>query len=74
IGVAVAGYSNGENLNFAVPTSMLFALEGTIDPAGTPVRSLGQSAAKERNVALGRNLLISVLVFTALIVVLRRLR
>ncbi|MEO1370699.1 MAG: trypsin-like peptidase domain-containing protein, partial [Acidobacteriota bacterium] len=74
IGVAVAGYSNGENLNFAVPTSLLFALESTIDPAGTPVRSLGQSAAKKRNVALGRNLLISLAVFTALIVVLRRLR
>lgn len=74
IGVAVSKYQGGENLGFAVPTSILLDLQRTMDPSGVPVRSLGASASKTRTAVLGRNLLISALVFTALIVGLRRLR
>ena len=74
IGVAVAVYVTGQNLNFAVPTSKLLELEKAIDPTGLPLRLLGSEAAAKRQVALGRNLLISVAIFAVLIVVLRRLR
>lgn len=71
IGVAVAVYSTGQNLNFAVPVSRLEALIGQAAGQLTVPFSGRLAPAK---VALGRNLLISALVLGLLIVGLRRLR
>lgn len=69
LGVAVAVHRTGQNLNFAVPIDEVRRL---IDRAGPePVRSFGQGSGLQ--VPWVRNITISLLVFGALIVFIRRL-
>ncbi len=69
LGVAVSGYLTGQNLNFAVPIDEVRRLIDRVGPE--PVRSFGQSGGLQTPWV--RNLTISLLVFGALIVFIRRL-
>ncbi len=71
LGVAVAVYRMGQNLNFAVPVSRLQAL---LDRSGDAQLVHFDGRLAPAKVALGRNLVISALVFGLLVFGLRRLR
>jgi len=69
IGVAVATYVGGQNLNFAVPATAVRALLESADDGGLEQR-FGATPRSGRGVYL-RNIIISLLVFAAFYVALR---
>jgi len=73
IGVAVRSHTGGQNLNFAVPVAQVKKLLDRVDPNKLE-RSLSHGGSAVINRPWFWNLAISLLVFAALLIALRRLR